>query len=369
MKPIAFFIPTLHGGGAEKVVINLLKGMTTKNLALDLDLVIANAEGPYLNQIPKGVRIIELNSGRVIKALFPLSRYLQQYQPQALISHMSHANVIAVIAKKLARTKTKLILVEHNTLSADQSPLRRGKLIPPLMKLLYPQVEAIVGVSQAVARDLEQELGLRKETVKTIYNPVVDDELLAKANSPLAHPWFGSDSIPVFLAVGRLTPQKDFMSLIRAFAIVRKKIVARLLILGEGESRPELEALVNQLNLVDDVALPGFVENPYAYMSRATAFILSSQWEGLGNVLIEAMACGCPVISTDCPSGPREILESGKYGFLVPVGDVEKLSLAMLNLLQTPVKQSLLLERAKYFSVERAVQQYLELCLEITHKS
>lgn len=359
MKRIAFFIPTLHGGGAEKVVINLLKVIQYQDIALDL--VMATAEGPYLNSIPQSVRAIDLAAGRVVKAILPLSKYLQDNRPQALISHMNHANLVAVAANRLSSFKTQVILVEHNTLSASKSKLLRAKLVPLLMKLIYPQADKIVGVSQAVSRDLESELGLTQQTVATIYNPVVDEQLLAQARAPLDHPWFQENTPPVFLAVGRLTPQKDFATLIEAFALVRKKVAAKLIILGEGECRTELETRIEQLGLEQDVGLPGFVDNPYAYMSRAKSLILSSRWEGLGNVLIEAMACGCPVIATDCPSGPNEILAAGKYGHLVSIGNPEELSIAILQVLKTSVNQDLLRQRAMYFTVERAASQYLKL--------
>ena len=359
MKRIAFFLPTLHGGGAEKVVINLLKGMLDKDVCLDL--VVATTEGPYLNQVPKQVRVINLETGRVVKALIPLSKYLRENQPCTLISNMSHANVIAVFAKILAGEKTRLVLVEHNTLSAEKSKLIRAKFIPVLMKLLYRRADAIIGVSQATARDLESELGFKKGTVKTIYNPVVDSQLIFQANQSLNHPWFQRGAPPVFLAVGRLTQQKDFATLIKAFAILRTKQVVRLMILGEGELRGELENMTKRLGISEDVAMPGFVENPYMYMKNASAFVMSSRWEGLGNVLIEAMACGCPIVSTDCPHGPKEILAGGKYGILVPVEDVFTLSYAMLKVLETPVKDELLINRANYFSVKQAVSKYLEI--------
>lgn len=362
-QPIAFFLPSLNGGGAERITVNLLKGMVKKNIPLDL--VLATASGPYLEYVPKEVRIIDLSAGRVLKSLLPLSRYLQKARPHALISHMNYANTIAVLAKSIACSKARLVLVEHNTLSSSLSSSKAtsmvSKCLPLLMKMLYPHSDAIVGVSKGVSDDLELQLGLPQGNVTTIYNPVVDDELIAKAKEPLNHPWFHSDAPPVFLAVGRLSVQKDFQSLIKAFAILRKQTFAKLLILGEGDLRGELELTVNSLGITDDVLMPGFVDNPYAYMRHARAFILSSRWEGLPTVLIEAMACGCPVISTDCPSGPKEILESGKYGCLVPVGDYLALSQAILQVLDTPINQNLLMQRAMDFCVERAISKYLSL--------
>ncbi len=356
---IAFFLPSLYGGGAERVAVQLLKGMSGRNVPLDL--VLATAEGPYLDQVPKQVRVVNLAAGRVVKAVLPLSDYLRQEKPRALLSHMDHANVTAVVARELARTKTRLVLVEHNTLSVSRSKLLRARLIPPLMKLLYPRADAIVGVSRGVAQDLETQLGIAEGKVSVIYNPVVDDALIAKAKAPLDHLWFQEGFPPVFLAVGRLSEQKDFLTLIKAFELLRRRRLARLIILGEGESRSELEAAIASLGISEDVFMPGFVNNPYAYMSRANGFVLSSRWEGLPTVLIEAMACGCPVIATDCPSGPKEILESGVYGSLVPVGDAKALSAAMLQVLEAPANRDVLVQRAMHFSIDRVVPEYLAL--------
>lgn len=358
-EPITFFLPNLAGGGAEKVVINLLKEMSQLNLPLDL--VVSSTEGPYLNQIPKQVNLVNLAKGGVLKCVLPLSRYLKERRPRTLISHMSHANVAAMLASRLARTKTQLILVQHNTLSVDRSKLLRAKFVPMFMKWLYPYADNIVCVSSGVAQDLVCKLGLAKEKVKVIYNPVVNEELITASQAPLDHPWFQQGVPPVFLAVGRLTEQKDFITLLEAFALLRKQRLARLVILGEGELRGELEAKISQLGIALDVSLPGFVTNPYAYMSQASAFVLSSRWEGLGIVLIEAMACSCPVIATDCPNGPKEILEGGKYGYLTQVGDVVALSKAMLQVLDAPVNRDLLRQRAIYFSSKRAVSEYLDL--------
>ena len=358
-RRIAFFLPTLAGGGAERVALNLLKGMLERDVPLDL--VLADAEGPYLDQVPDRVRLVNLDTGRVTKAIPALARYLKENQPVALLSHMNHANIAAIFARDLARSKTKLVVVEHDTLSASKSKLRRSQFLQPIMKWLYPRADAIVGVSQGVSADLDCQLGFKPGTVKTVYNPVVDRELIAKSQATIAHPWFQAGSPPVFLAVGRLSPQKDFANLIQAFALVRKHTPARLMILGEGETRSELEATIETLGITDDVLLPGFVQNPYAYMSNSTTFVLSSRWEGLPTVLIEAMACGCAVVATDCPSGPQEILSSGKYGLLVPIENAPALADAMLKTLKRTVSQACSIERGMYFSTDRAVSHYLEL--------
>ncbi len=355
-KRIAFFLPSLAGGGAERVAVNLLQGMVKRDVPLDL--ILASAEGPYLKQVPEQVRLIDLGVGRVMKAVLPLARYLKENQPIALLSHMNHTNVSAILARDFAGTKTRLVLVEHNTLSFSKSKLFRSKLVPPFMKWLYPRADVIVGVSQGVVEDLECKMGFEPGKVRVVYNPVVDRELIAKAKSSLDNPCFQPGNPPVFLAVGRLTEQKDFLTLIKAFALLRKQRPARLIILGEGECRSELEAMIKTLEISEDVSLPGFVQNPYAYMSHASAFVLSSRHEGLPTVLIEAMACGCPVVATDCPSGPKEILESGKYGSLVAIGNSVALADAMIQTLEVPVSRDVLVERGMYFSNERAVSEY-----------
>jgi glycosyltransferase involved in cell wall biosynthesis len=359
-KPrIAFFLPTLAGGGAERVALNLLKGMLERDVLLDL--VLADAEGPYLSQVPAGVRLINLGTGRVTKAIPALAKYLKETKPVGLLSHMNHANIAAIVAKGLAGSKTKLVVVEHDTLSASKSRLRRSKILPPVMKLLYPRADTIVGVSQGVSVDLDTELGFTAGTVKTVYNPVIDPETISKAQIPVEHPWFQPDTPPVFLAVGRLTPQKDFSNLIQAFAILRQQKDARLLILGEGDLRGELAAEIESLGIGADVSMPGFVQNPYAYMYNSSAFVLSSRWEGLPTVLIEAMACGCAVVATDCPSGPEEILAGGEYGMLVPIENAPALAAAMIKTLDSPIDKSKSIDRGMYFSTDRAVSAYLDL--------
>ena len=359
---IAFFLPNLYGGGAERVSVNLLKG-AIDNENIILDLVLGIAEGSFLGQVPEGVNIIDLKSPRVATAILPLIKYLKTAQPDAMLSHLGHANVIALLANRLAGSKTRLVVVEHNTLSVADATSIRAKITPWFMKLFYPSADAIVGVSQGVSKDLESQLGFNSGSVTTIYNPVIDRELLAKSNKTVDHPWLRSQDIPVFLAVGRLTAQKDFANLIEAFALVRRQKAARLIILGEGELRIQLEELALKLGVREDIDLPGFADNPYGYMSQATAFVLSSRYEGLPTALIEAMACGCSIVSTDCPSGPQEILAGGEYGALVPIQDSESLAKKMLDILDRPWKREILKQRAKIFATEHIVPQYLETLL------
>jgi glycosyltransferase involved in cell wall biosynthesis len=363
---LALFVPSLRGGGAERVMVNLARGFVERGLRVDL--VLARAEGPYLSQVPKEVRVVDLGARRVLYSLPGLVRYLRRERPQAMLSTLSHANIIALWARKLARVPTRLVVREANTVSVETAnvPALKAKLMPHLIKTFYPWADAIVANSRGVAEDLMKLTGLPPDNIKVIYNPVVTPELFAKAEEPLDHPWFRPGEPPVVLGVGRLTQQKDFPTLIRAFALVRKERPARLMILGEGEERPKLEALVRELGMEEDVALPGFVENPYKYMKRAAVFVLSSKWEGLPTALIEALALGIRVVATNCPSGPEEVLEGGKWGRLVPVGDPAGLAQAILDRLNnarsgnTSGQVEYAIQR---FSLEKIVQTYCDILL------
>jgi len=356
---VALFLPSLRGGGAERVMVNLARGFAERGLAVDL--VLARAEGPYLAEVPSSVRAVDLGARRVLYALPGLLRYLRRERPHAMLSALNHANVVAIWAWLLSGVETRLVVSEHSTLSRsteNASSLRR-RFIPLLIKRFYPRTDAVVTVSRGVAEDLVAQTRLPAEKVKVIYNPVVTPELFAKAEEPLDHPWFRPGEPPVIVGVGRLTAAKDFPTLLRAFALVRQDRPARLVILGEGEDRPELETLVRELGVERDVALPGFVDNPYKYMKRAAVFVLSSQWEGFGMVLVEAMALGTPVVSTDCPSGPAEILEGGKWGRLVPVGKPGQLAGAIMAVLKGERCDPS--PRVSSFSIEAITDEYIQL--------
>lgn len=359
-EKVALFLPSLRGGGAERVMVNLARGFSEKGL--DVDLVLAKAEGPYLSQVPPDVRVIDLHSSRVLASLPHLVCYLRRERPQALLSTLNHANIVALWARKLARVPNRLVVrvAANLSQSASNASSARGRLMPRLIHKFYPWADAVVAISQGVADDLVKTARLPRERIQVIYNPVVTPEILEKAEEPLNHPWFAPGEPPVILSVGRLTKQKDYPTLIRAFALVCRERPARLMILGEGEERPKLEALVRELDLDEDVSLPGFVDNPYAYMARSAVFVLSSAWEGFGNVLVEAMAVGTPVVSTDCPSGPAEILEGGKWGKLVPVGDANAMAQAILSTLSGQEVKMGFQNRALKFTIERITKYYLE---------
>jgi glycosyltransferase involved in cell wall biosynthesis len=342
------------------VVVNLVQGIAARGHAVDV--VLATADGVFLSQLPAAVRLVDLRAGRLIRSLGPLTRYLRRERPRCLVSSMSHANLIALWAARLAGGGTPVMVTVHNTMSQSTGQGGAlGRLIEPLLlRVFYPWAASIVAVSGGAADDLAKISGLPRPRVKVVYNPVITPPMLALSRQAPDHAWLAPGEPPVVLGVGRLTRQKDFATLIRAFALVRRQRRARLIILGEGEERPALEALTRELDVAADVALPGFRDNAMAYMARSALFVLSSAWEGLPTVLIEALAAGTQVVSTDCPSGPREILQEGRLGALVPVGDVTALADAMLQVLDRPpaVVPTHALEP---FTSDAAVERYLQL--------
>ena len=360
MSDVAIFITYLHGGGVERVLVNLARGFVEQGLSVDL--VLVKAEGVFLSLIPPEVRVVNLECKRLISSLPKLVHYLQQNKPTALLSTMQDINLVALWSRRLAGVSTRVVVSVHNTVSQESqnSTQFKRRFAPYLARWFYPWADAIVTVSQGAAEDLVR-LGLSSERIKVIYNPVVTPELFEKANQPVDHPWFEPGSPPVILGVGRLEKQKDFPTLIRSFAQVQQQRPARLMILGEGKERPYLEALVQELGLGENVALPGFVSNPYAYMARAAVFVLSSLFEGLPTVLIEALAVGTSVVSTNCESGPAEILVNGQYGNLVAVGDVKGIAEAIISTLESPCDSEALRRRAAEFSLDKALTQYREV--------
>ena len=355
---MAIYLRNLSGGGAERVMVSLSGGFIKKGI--HVDLVLNKVEGAYLSQVPPEVRIVDLQAPKLPAGLPKLASYLRRERPVALLSALHYTNEIAIMAKYLSRISVRVVVSERNTLSLHGPSRSSDRLSPLLARLLYPWADGIVAVSQGVADDLTQVTGISPQRITTIYNPTVTPILLEKSQESLDHPWFKTGEPPVILAVGRLDEQKDFSTLINAFAIVKKIQPCRLVILGQGPQKQKLEPLVEELELKNDVAMLGFAENPSAYMAQAAVFVLSSAWEGLPNALIEAMAIGTPVVSTNCPSGPAEIMDNGKYGSLVSVGDSKGMAEAILSVLSGNFK---LVEPAwlKQFTLEVATEKYLDV--------
>ena len=358
---IALFLYSLDGGGAEGVMANLACNFVKRGLKVDM--VLVRAKGPFLSQLSPEVRVLELKASKTPACLPELIKYLRQEKPAVLLSTMHYANEMALLAKRLSRTSTPVFVTEQNNVShyARYTSRKVEKWTPLSARLLYPWADGIVACSHDVAKDLSQVTRIPSKAIHVIYNPVLTPELTSKAAEAIDHPWFAPGEPPVILGAGRLVGQKDFVTLIRAFAIVRQTRPARLMILGgNAGSGPTLEALVKELELTEDVAMPGFKQNYFAYLAKASVFVLSSQWEGLPTVLIHAMAVGAPIVSTDCKSGPAEILDHGKYGELVPVGDPETMAKAILKTLDGETKRANS-DWLNQFNVDTVTNQYIEL--------
>lgn len=353
---IAIFFHDLGIGGAERVMLQLAQGFI--EAGHDVDLVLARAEGPLRYELPSKARVIDFHTANPLIMLIKLMRYLRTERPKALLSPFEVTSVIAIAAKRITGAATRVVVRISVHLSRNRRPKQWKKTLERfVVSRMYPLADGIVTVSQGVAEDLVAYAGIPSGRIKVIYNPVLSERLFQSAEEPVSHPFFRDRQCPVILGVGRLTEQKDFFTLIKAFDILRKRNPSRLIILGDGEQRQVLEQLIQTSGLQGLVDLPGFEVNPYAFMKRASAFVLSSKWEGLPNVLIQALACGCPAISTDCLSGPSEILKGGEYGALVPVGDVDALAGAMEAVLRgnsrKPPKDWL-----NQFTVKAVIPQY-----------
>ncbi|NWG23442.1 MAG: glycosyltransferase [Pseudorhodoplanes sp.] len=359
--PISFFIQDLRAGGAERSVVRLVNGIAERGF--DVDLVLVNRTGPFLSELNPKVTVVELPQQRTLTAALGLRAYMARSKPAAIVSSMTHTNVAAIIARLGASWRPRLVVVEHNNFQQNRA-IRRGlaRLSYEAVPLLYRFADVVAVVANDMRESLAKAARIPAQAIETLYNPVVTPELAVKAAAAPAHPWLTPPlERPVFVGVGRFDRQKNFPLLIEAFAIARKRMPCRLVILGEGTLRPQLERLVAEAGLESDVDLPGFDANPFSILSRATALVMSSDWEGLPTVVIEALACGCPVVSTDCPTGPREILQGGEYGRLVAPGDAAALADAMIATAREPIDRDRLKERAAAFNLDRAVDRYLEV--------
>lgn len=357
---IALFLPILDDGGAERVMLQL--GDSFRARKHEVDLVLAVRGGALDSQIPSSLRVVDLGAKRTVASLPALVRYLRRVRPQALLSTLEHSNIMAVWGARLSRTPVRVVLREANVLLPRRElQSARSKLERGLMLGFYRSADALIAVSESVAESMARELHLPRDRVRTIYNPVITQALYEKAAAPVDDLWFAEGAPPVVLGVGRLVRQKDFGTLIRAFAKVRAARPARLCILGEGEQREELSALAHTLGVSGDVRLLGYDHNPFRYMQRASVFALSSIYEGLPGALIQAMACGCHVISTDCPGGSREVLQGGQVGPLVPMSDPDALARGILELLERAERApGRVRHNVDRFSEHAAVDAYLD---------
>jgi len=363
---LAFVIPSLGDGGSNRFVIKVAAGLAKRGYRVDL--IAIDPRGQYASETTAGLRridlgIIPIKGMTLLKAIWSLKKYIQNERPNVLMAATTSVNILAVTANFLARNTTSVVVSERSPIKAsavDASTMSR--LYRRLIPTVYPRAAKVIAVSKGVADELISSYQIDSKLVSVIYNPVVSKDIDRLKDKPVNEPWLQESTIPVVLAVGRLHPAKDFSTLIRGFAVLRSRIEARLIILGEGRCRLDLQELVAELGLQDSVRIPGFVENPYAYMSRANVLAMTSVYEGICNVVIEALACGCPVVATDCTGGgPREVLEHGKWGALIPTKDPRQLSEALATALTSEHEPENYMQRAAYFSVESSLDKYQEL--------
>ena len=357
---VALFLGSLGGGGAERVMLDIGRLLARQGVAVDL--VVIRGEGPYIEIVPPEVRLVDLESRRAATCLIKLLRYLRRDRPMVLFATMETAVLVALVAKTTFARSVRVVVRQANTFSVTFAHASfKDRVIMRMLKLLMSSANAVVANSHGAAEDLKRSVPKVAARVQVVPNPVVTPELAEQAGMPVDHAWFGDTGVPVVLSVGRLVPLKDHATLLRAFARVVRSQPARLLVLGEGSERGNLLQLAEQLGVAEHVDLPGFRVNPFAYMSKARLMVHSSKYEGFPNVLVQAMACGTPVVSTDCDHGPREILESGKWGCLVPVGDSEAMAEAIMETLRDPMEPGLLVSRASAFSADAAIDRYMEV--------
>ena len=363
VKRVALTLPSLAGGGAQRISLDLARGLLDRSV--EVDLVVVRDEGPLRSSVPPGTDVVILGGGRVSRAVPRLARYLRSRRPDAVVSAISHMNLCALLAARLVRPRVPVVVTHHNqlTVAARHAAHRKDRAILRLVGIGYPWADAVVAVSEGVAADLVSSARLPRRSIEVVYNPVDFERVATAAAAAVQHPWLAAKSGPVLVAAGRLTGQKDFATLLRAVTLLPRDV--RLVVLGEGDLRPRLEQLARDLGVSDRVDLPGFVANPYPCYRAADAFVLSSLWEGLPTVLVEALFLGVPIVSTDCPSGPAEILDGGRLGRLVPPGDPEALAAAITTTLAEARRPA---DPAAWqrFSLDAASERWADILAAVT---
>jgi glycosyltransferase involved in cell wall biosynthesis len=387
---VAFLSANLSSGGVQRMTGLLAEGLAARGA--EVDLVVCDPRGDLRDQISPAVRMVALQPANPVVArltalradpgglaalirplttikyasdtlacLPSLVRYLRTARPDSLFSATTYLNIEAVLARRLANVPTRLVISDRSHFSSGKPRKEwRQRNLVAAMRRAYLQADAITAVSNGVADDIARSLGIPRESIATLYNPTITPDFAVRASQPIDHPWFADGAPPVFLAVGRMTFQKDFSTLLRAFARVRRDRSVRLVIIGEANQKQQARFLAeaSELGVREGVELLGYRPNPLPYMARAAMLVLSSRYEGFPNVLLEAMACGTPVVSTACPSGPSEILEDGTYGALVPVGDDPALAGAIVATLDHPLDRARLRARAAVFDYDSAIARY-----------
>ena len=363
---VLLFRPSLGQGGADRVTATLLRRLDRRRFELAIALV--HAEGPFMADVPEDIEFHALGSKRLAFSIPALRRVIRRVKPDVVFSTASAANPLAVIAHAIAGSKARVVLSERNALFRGRFDDVKQRIEVALKRVTYHRAHLVTAVSSGLADQLVTDLGLPRANVRVVYNPMIEDDLTDRAAEPVDHPWFAPDAPAVILACARLVEQKDYPALLEAFAKVRARITARLFVLGEGPMRRALEDKAKRLGVADDVCFHGFDKNPLKYMARAQLLMHASRAEGLPGALIQTMACGTPVVSTDCDFGPREVISRPDVdGFLVPVGDTAALADRALRLLDNPALRRAVGDHARVsanrFTVAASLARY-EAALE-----
>ena len=399
-QPVVFWLENLETGGVQRVVSILARSFVETGLRTQI-LTCSNS-GALRTTLPPEVEVIELprsnpfiarlvafracltrfpavfryvlmirDGSKTLAYLPGLISQLRDDPPAAFFAATPYMNMEAVIARSLSGRSFRLVISERSHFSSGKPrKRRRARRLFRAMRSTYSAADAIVAVSEGVAEDLNLSIGIPRDRITTVHNPTITPDFAERVAESIDDAWFSDPHVPILLAVGRISGQKDYDTLLRAFAIASKERELRLAIIGDQASKgskssrtERLRRLAKELKIDENLRFLGVKTNPVRFMARSSLLVLSSRWEGLPNVLLEALACGTPIVSTDCPNGPREILAGGTYGRLVPVGDPKSLAAAILQTLQSPPDPNSLRRRAADFSYERSIGKYRELIL------
>lgn len=359
-EKVAIFVPSLRGGGAERAMLVFASGLV--EIGMKVDLIVASYDGALCGMVPPEINLVNFDKAHVSECILELRRYLLRERPAILFSTMCNGNLVAVLSGMLARVDTKIIIRESIAPVSEPKTAWRRRINHALARWFYELADAVIAVSEGVAAEL---VSMNPRLLRKIFvlpTPVITTDMQLKAQAAPSHPWFGDKRKRIVLAAGRLDPQKGFDVLLKAFSrIAGHRDDVRLIIMGEGDSRPELEQLSRELQIEKLVSMPGYIHNPFPFFRSAHVFVLSSRYEGMPNVLIQALACGLNVVATDCRSGPRECLENGKYGILVQVDNVEHMASAIESALGRRAPSDVAEYFMKKYNACNAAREYLRI--------
>lgn len=358
---VAFVIGSMRAGGAERATLNLINGLSQRGMSIDL--VLLSSKGEFFNEISKSIHIVSLNKSRTIYSVNTFQNYLKENNPDIIVAIQNHIQLLVLLSIKFSHWKGKIILNEQSTYSRNVTGIK-GRIQKLLSKYLFQSAHVITSVSKGVKEDFTKSFPALQLKNNVIPNAIITDQFDEYKNHTVKHHFF-EEGKGVVVTAGRLVKSKNFALLLKAFAVAKKEMDIKLIILGDGPELFSLQQIAAKLNISDDVSFQGYVPYPSHYFSKASVFVLSSDYEGLPAVIIEALACGCKIVSTNCENGPAEILANGDYGWLVPVGEVKALSLSILTALKTEIDSNKLIERSKEFHQKKVVEQYESLFNEL----